>query len=125
MAALNKNVAFDDIRHIQTYVNENKNKNNIVRNLMTKYELTDILSTRTKQISNGAYPFISKITIDGVEKPISEITFTGDLDLRKIALEELKQGVIPYIIKRPLGNNKFDYIRVCDMDLTAVKHLLY
>lgn len=124
MSLLNKNIAFDDINHIRTYIKDNKN-NNIARNLITKYELSDILSCRTKQISNGATPFVNKITIDGIEKNIHEITFTGDIDLRKIAIEELKQGVIPYIIKRPLGNNRFDYIRICDMDLTAVKHLLY
>lgn len=124
MATLNKNLPFDDIKHIQSYVNENKG-NSLVRNLMTRYELSDILSCRAKQISNGAYPFVSKITIDGVEKPINDVTFTGDIDIRRIAIEELKQGLIPYIIKRPLGNNKFDYIRVRDMDLTAVRYLLY
>lgn len=124
MSLLNKNVAFDDINYIRTYVKENNNKN-IARNLMTRYELSDILSCRTKQISSGAYPFVSKITIDGVEKGIHEVSFTGDIDIRRIAIEELKQGVIPFIIKRPLANNKFDYLRVCDMDLTAVRHLLY
>eukprot|EP00960_Hanusia_phi_P077164 768657-Hanusia_phi.AAC.16 len=124
MATLNKNIPFDDIQYIQTYVRDNKDTN-IARNLMTKYELTDILSCRTKQISNGAHPFVNKITVNGVEKVLSEVTFTGDLDLRRIAIEELKQGVIPYIIKRQLGNNKFDYVRVRDMDLTAVRHLLY
>lgn len=124
MSNLNKNVAFDDINYIHTYI-KNSDTKNIARSLMTKYELSDILSCRTKQISNGAYPFVSKITVDGVEKNISDIPFKTDIDIRMIAIEELKKGVIPFIIKRPLGNNKFDYIRVRDMDLTAVRHLLY
>jgi len=46
------------------------------------------------------------------------------MDLRKIALEELKQGKIPFIIKRPLPNDKYEFVRIRDLDLSAVKYMI-
>ena len=46
------------------------------------------------------------------------------MDLRKIAIEELRQNKIPYIIKRPLPNNKYEFVRVRDLNLSAVKYMM-
>ena len=81
--------------------------------IMTKYEFDQIISVRTNQLSRGAISFI-KINED----------IKVNMELRKIALEELKQNRLPFIIKRPLPNNKFEYIRVRDLDLIAVKNML-
>jgi len=41
--------------------------------------------------------------------------------LRQVALEELKQGRLPFIIERDLPNKKKEFYRVRDLDLVAVR----
>ena len=84
--------------------------------IMTRFEFNTIISLRTSHISLGAMPFIEMK--DDLENKIK-----SNMDLRKIALEELKQNKIPYIIKRPLPNNKYEYVRVKDLNLSAVKYM--
>jgi DNA-directed RNA polymerase subunit K/omega len=81
--------------------------------LMTKYEFDLIISSRTTQIALGAIPFVE--IKDNIK---------SNMDLRKIAIEELKQNKIPYIIKRPLPNNKYEFVRVKDLNLVAVKYMM-
>ena len=38
----------------------------------------------------------------------------SNIDLRKVAIQELKENKIPYIIKRPLPNNKWEYIKTIE-----------
>lgn len=89
-------------------------KPKISKLIMTKYEFDQIISIRTNQLSRGAIPFV---------KIIEDIKV--NMELRKVALEELKQGRLPMIIKRPLPNNKFEFIRVRDLDLVAVKYMMH
>lgn len=88
-------------------------KPKISKLIMTRYEFNVVISTRTGQISLGAIPFVE----------IKE-NVKSNMDLRKIALEELKQNKIPFIIKRPLPNNKYEFIRVKDLSLSAVKYMM-
>lgn len=71
--------------------------------IMTKYEKTRILGIRANQLNQGATPFI---------KVSSEI-----LDGYTIALEELKQKKLPFIIRRPIPNGSSEYWRVNDLEL--------
>jgi len=80
---------------------------------MTKYEFNAIISLRTSQLSLGSIPNVS------ITDPIK-----SNMDLRKIALEELRQGVIPFAIKRPLPNNKYEYVRITDLNLSAVRFMM-
>lgn len=109
---------FNDIEKILETANTTKR--NITKSLMTKYELDCILNQRTIQLANGAYPFVSKIG----EENISEMKIDNNIELRRIAIEELKEGVLPLMIKRTYPNKKTDYIKVKDMDLTAVESLI-
>lgn len=84
--------------------------------IMTRFEFYAIVSSRTCQLSLGAMPYI-EINEDMQSK------IKSNMDLRKIALEELKQNKIPYIIKRPLPNNKYEYVRVRDLNISAVKYM--
>jgi len=70
---------------------------------LTKYEKTRILGQRAKQINSGANPFVKVPThiIDGYS----------------IALIELAEKKIPFIIKRPLPDGSSEYWRVSDLDL--------
>jgi DNA-directed RNA polymerase I, II, and III subunit RPABC2 len=70
---------------------------------MTKYEKTRVLGQRASQINSGAKPFV----------PIKNDIIDGYL----IAMEELKQKKIPFIIRRPIPNGGFEYWRVADLDI--------
>ena len=71
--------------------------------ILTKYEKTKILGLRLKQLNNNAKPYLS------FDKPI--------LDNYLIAIKELEEKVLPFIIKRPLPNNMFEYWRLQDLDI--------
>jgi|DEB0MinimDraft_4_1074332.scaffolds.fasta_scaffold04420_6 DNA-directed RNA polymerase subunit K/omega len=106
---LNKPIIYDDINK----VNDNLYKpKGIVESLMTKYELTSILGLRTTQLANGAISFVD----------LSE-EISSNRDLNKIATQELMLKKLPYIVCRTMPNNKNNYIRISDLDLTAVKHM--
>lgn len=71
--------------------------------ILTKYEKTRILGIRAKQINDGAKPFIK----------IDETMIDGYL----IALKELEQKKIPFIIRRPLPNRGSEYWKIDDLEL--------
>jgi DNA-directed RNA polymerase subunit K/omega len=81
--------------------------------IMTKYEFNLVISQRTVQLSQGHCPFVKIVP-----------TIKSNMDLRKVALQELKEGKIPFIIKRPLPNEKYEFVRVIDLDLSAVKYMI-
>jgi DNA-directed RNA polymerases I, II, and III subunit RPABC2 len=70
---------------------------------LTKYEQTKILGQRTKQLNFGDTPYISipKDIIDGY----------------LIAQLELKEKMIPVIIRRPLPGGKSEYWKLSDLEL--------
>ena len=70
---------------------------------LTKYERARILGLRAKQLNNGADAFI--------EVP------PGMINGNKIALEELTQKKIPFIIRRPIPNGGTEYWRLEDLEL--------
>ena len=70
---------------------------------LTKYEKTRILGERTHQINSGSKPFIS------VESDI--------IDGYLIALAELEQKKIPFIVKRPLPNGGCEYWKLKDLEI--------
>ena len=65
---------------------------------LTKYEKTKILSERAQQLTNGSEKFV-------------EGDFTSTYE---IALKELQERKIPFILKRPYGNT-FEYWKVKDL----------
>lgn len=83
--------------------------------LLTKYEFNSIISLRTMHLSNMAIPMVQLPEGFKIEK---------NMDLRKIALQELQEGKLPYMVKRTLPNKKVEYVKLKDMDLTAVRGLM-
>jgi DNA-directed RNA polymerase subunit K/omega len=71
--------------------------------LLTRYEITKVLSFRSSQISNGAKPYI--LVPDGVT------------DAYQIAKLELESKRLPFILKRPLPNGNYEYWRLSDLML--------
>ena len=71
--------------------------------LLTKYEKTKILGMRVKQLNNGAPSYI--------------VNNEKTIDNYVVALIELEQKKIPFIIQRPLPNNNFEYWKLHDLDI--------
>lgn len=89
----------------QAYFQQNYNKlkkNYQTRPYLTKYEKTKILSERSQQLANGSKPFI--------KNPESYS------NVYEIAIEELKNKKIPFIIQRPF-NNSFEYWKLEDLNI--------
>ena len=71
--------------------------------ILTKYEYTNILGLRAKQINEGCKPFVN------LEKEI--------MDGYLIAQIELKQKMLPFIIKRPIPNGGIEYWKLSDLEI--------
>mgnify|MGYP001169442167 CR=1 FL=1 len=71
--------------------------------IMTKYEIARILGVRTKQINSGANIFVK--------------TSENIIDGYYIALQELKEKKIPFIIRRPIPGGKSEYWNISDLEL--------
>jgi DNA-directed RNA polymerase I, II, and III subunit RPABC2 len=69
---------------------------------LTKYEKARILGERAKQLNVGATPFV----------PVEPHMIDGYL----IALKELEEKKIPFIIKRPLPNGGCEYWKLKDLE---------
>jgi DNA-directed RNA polymerase subunit K/omega len=68
---------------------------------LTLYEKTKILSLRASQLAHGAPPFID------VPDYLT--------DVYEISKAELEAKRLPYILKRPLPDGKFEYWRLADL----------
>ena len=102
--------AFEDYNKIMA----NLDKEKISKPIMTKYEFDQVVSLRANQLALGANAYVD----------ISDLKIKSNMELRKIALKELTDGRLPYIIKRPLPNGKYEYYRIRDLDLVAVQHMM-
>lgn len=69
---------------------------------ISKYERTRILGERAKQINDGAKPFVE--------------TDSSVIDGYLIALAELEQRKLPFIIRRPLSNGASEYWKLKDLE---------
>ena len=73
--------------------------------ILSRYEKARILGERAEQINSGAQPFIE----------IESSMIDGYL----IALKELEQKKIPFIIQRPLPNGGCEYWRLVDLEIIS------
>lgn len=79
-------------------------KDRISKNLLTSYEFVRIIGERTKQLTLGAKPLLKDY---------------GELTYEQIAIQELKNKIIPYQIRRVV-NNKYE---IWDLDELRIDHL--
>lgn len=70
---------------------------------LTKYEYARIIGVRTKELNEGADPFV------GVDNNI--------IDGYNIAIKELEEKKLPFIVKRPLPNGSCEYWKLADLEL--------
>jgi DNA-directed RNA polymerase I, II, and III subunit RPABC2 len=71
--------------------------------MLTRYEKARVLGERAKQINSGAKPLVK----------IDENVIDGYL----IALKELEEKKIPFIIKRPMPNGGCEYWKLSDLEI--------
>ena len=100
----------DDYNEMNKLCNVTRDENNIIIDknhttypLLSKYEKTRLLGLRISQLNKGAKPYIQ------YDKYI--------IDNNLIALEELKQKKLPFIIMRPIPNGKKEYWRLSDLEI--------
>ena len=70
---------------------------------LTKYEKTRVIGQRIQQLNNGAKLYVN-ISNDIIDNNV-------------IAEMELKEKKIPFIIRRPLPDNSFEYWKLQDLEL--------
>lgn len=107
MAITYKANVVDDVLKVMEHLNDTK----ISKPIMTIYEFDKIIALRTQQIASGAPLFINNMTTN----------VKSNMELRQIALKELTEGRLPFMVERKLPNNKKEYYRVRDLDLVAVR----
>jgi DNA-directed RNA polymerase subunit K/omega len=71
--------------------------------ILTRYEKARVLGERAKQINSGAKPFT---TVDD-----------NIIDGYLIALKELEEKKMPFIIKRPMPNGGCEYWKLSDLEI--------
>jgi|APGre2960657373_1045057.scaffolds.fasta_scaffold95084_1 DNA-directed RNA polymerase I, II, and III subunit RPABC2 len=71
--------------------------------ILTRYEKARVLGERAKQLNSGAKPFVK----------IDDTVIDGYL----IALKELEEKKMPFIIKRPMPNGGCEYWRLSDLEI--------
>ena len=70
---------------------------------LTKYEFTRVIGQRAKQIDSGALPFV-EVTNDVI-------------DGYTIAIMELEQKKLPFILRRPMPGGGCEYWKLEDLEL--------
>ena len=74
----------------------------ISKPILTKYEMVRIIATRTTHLSMGAKPMIKN---------------TGSLEPKEIAIQELRAGTIPLIIRRPIPNCEPEEWKITELEI--------
>jgi DNA-directed RNA polymerase subunit K/omega len=88
--------------------------------LLTKYEKTRIVGIRTKQLNNGATPYVSsKAVLGGAGAGLgnAQAQQAQVIDGYAIALRELEEKKLPFIIRRPLPNGGTEYWYLQDLEV--------
>jgi len=100
----------NDIIETETKINEPTllDVNDRISNpVMTDYECTRIIGTRTKQLDLGSRKFVKANALSNYD----------------IAVMELKNNMIPFKIKRPLPNGRYEIWSISELDKSSLKCL--
>jgi DNA-directed RNA polymerase subunit K/omega len=114
MAISYKATVIEDVLKVIEHLNDAK----ISKPIMTIYEFDKIIALRTQQIASGAPLFVDVEEGKGMG---NNLHIKSNMELRQIALRELIEGRLPFMVERKLPNNKKEYYRLKDLDLVAVK----
>ena len=87
---------YEDITKIESELISNK----VSHNRITKYEVTKVIGFRAQQIASGMPIFVE----------------TNSSNVIDIAMKEYYHDKIPFIIKRPITDTKFEFWRLEDLE---------
>lgn len=88
------------IEDYKDIVNAYDPRTNITKNILSKYEKTKIIGLRMEQLARSADPYVD---------------IGNTFDPYDIAIRELRDRKLPYMICRTLPNGKKEYWRLDDM----------
>jgi DNA-directed RNA polymerase subunit K/omega len=75
--------------------------------ILTKYEKARIIGLRTYHLDDGDEPYIS------------DVRLIAGMSNSDIALLELKMKLLPYIVRRPFPDGKFEYWKLTDLEFLS------
>ena len=75
----------------------------ILSPILNKYEKTALIGIRTEQLSNGSKTFLTDKELNGLT------------DIIAIAIKELTSNKLPFIIRRPIANEVYEYWKLSDL----------
>lgn len=96
---MTKDIITDDFNDIMKKYDPSNNK---TRNILSKFEKVKIIGLRSEQLQRGAQPYI-KLTPNQPFIP------------RDVAMQELKEHKLPFMLRRQLPNGTIEYFRLDDM----------
>jgi DNA-directed RNA polymerase subunit K/omega len=100
---------FDEIKALSIVTRNEQghivDNNHLTTPLLTKYEKAKIIGFRVNHLNDGDAPYIRD------ESRLAEML------TRDIAVLELNEKLLPYIIRRPLPNGTFEYWRLEDLEI--------
>ena len=73
--------------------------------ILTKYEKARIIGLRTYHLDDGDEPYIS------------DVRLIAGMSNSDIALLEMKMKLLPYIVRRPFPDGKFEYWKLIDLEI--------
>jgi DNA-directed RNA polymerase subunit K/omega len=117
MAISYKAAAIEDVLKVVEHLKDAQ----ISKPIMTIYEFDKIIALRTQQIASGAPLFVDVEEGNESKAMGNNLNIKSNMELRQIALRELIEGRLPFMVERKLPNNKKEYYRLKDLDLVAVK----
>jgi DNA-directed RNA polymerase I, II, and III subunit RPABC2 len=87
---------------LESYPPDNKDRRHKSVPYLTIFEKTKILGFRANQLAQGSKSFLGQIP--------PHVT-----DVLEIAAIELEQKRLPYILKRPMPDGSFEYVKLSDL----------
>lgn len=104
------NISFEDMNNLsiitRNEVGDIIDDNHKTFPILSKYEKARIIGLRVSQLNKGSSTFL-------------DITPNNYIDKILIAEQELNEKKIPFIIKRPIPNGKFEYWNIKDLEIIS------
>lgn len=94
-----KQVVVEDFDDIMRKYDPSLNK---TRNILSKFEKVKIIGLRSEQLQRGAQPYVNVDT-------------SSSFNPKQIALQELHEKKLPFMIRRQLPDGSNEYWRLDDM----------
>lgn len=98
---MTKQVVVEDFDDIMRKYDPSQNK---TRNILSKFEKVKIIGLRSEQLQRGAQPYV-------------DVDTSSSFNPKNIALQELHEKKLPFMIKRQLPDGSTEYWRLDDMIL--------